>query len=242
MTEFGHKIPEYKPGMLENAVSDQFTPGAAPYEVVQVTLDVRGLTPYVDALYERMQADLGLQGGGATIDLSYEEMMLYVKTLLSSRIRYSVGWGRGQGREPVVKYNDASLVVPVFLAEVLENVGRVILDSVGIELVPVDPYKNDELLDVDQFRAVCRKLRRLERFGWVFAKAYKRKAEGDASFMSMQCVDGMVRSHTDRTPLVKAVFAYFLGMVQTRILLGHRIEYCHYSEANTLMLELTARY
>lgn len=244
MADFSQKAPggDYRLGTMESALTTHFVPKPRDFEIVDVEVRCDALMEYVDAYFSRMEGDMFLQGGGSSLSLTRAELASYVRTLIASRIRHSTRGVREGTPPPVVAHHESFVLVPPFIAEALENIGKVRLDSVGIDLIPKEMFQQEELLTRDQMHAVSRQLELMKRFGYIFAIGYRRDDRGDESFMSLQCVDGMVRSHTDTATTIKAVFAYFLGMVQVRVLLGHRIEYCHFDEAKTLIWDLAARY
>jgi hypothetical protein len=187
------------------------------FQVVDVAINLNeGLLVWIQQYYEAIELRLNQQGANM-VPFTMEELTLYVKTLIRSR----VAWTRND--PGMILHYSERVVVPSFLSFVLSGLGRVELPELGIELRPA--YISDEVMTKEAAIMFSAKLKPLSSLGFEFAEGYSRDKTGAMDLMVLQMVEGQILSHTDKGHPAYAVAAYFLGLLQVVNLLGPRVLY-----------------
>jgi hypothetical protein len=195
-----------------------------PQDVREVDVEVNFGRAFEDYLTEYFRhADSTLVAHGGTLDLTFEEFEMYIRTLVASRVAYIRG-----DRYPI--HATSRVVVPTVVSFALGSLGIVKVDTYGLVLIPKlsDP---GELMDEASMRRVSNKLEVLAHFGFVFAtQAYDRDKRGALDLMIMQYLTDQpkgpgVYSHTLDGHPAFALIAYFFELKQLQSLLGARIIY-----------------
>jgi len=187
------------------------------FQFVDVAINLNeGLLVYVEQYYEAISLRLNQQGANL-VPFTVEELMIYIKTLIKSRVT----WVRND--PGMILHYSERVMVPAFMSFVLSGIGRVEIPELGIELKPF--FIADEVMTREQAIMFSAKLKPLSSLGFQFAEGYARDKTGAMDLMVLQMVEGQVLSHTDKGHPAYAVAGYFLGLLQVVNLLGPRVLY-----------------
>lgn len=175
-------------------------PTAIAMETVDVSLSSENLVgDYARGFIQECHAKHSLRA--ENVGLTEKEMKQYAEFLLDRRVKIANGDLKESGRL-------RNFWIPAFLQLCLENVGRVVLYSRGLELVPSYDAK---VISQDEAAVISRKIGAFSDVMVILQDAMPRRVEGNEDVMSTVLIAGYVRSMGDVNP-VHAYLSAFLGL------------------------------
>lgn len=142
------------------------------------------LVDYVDVLWDRL-----LSARGELLNVSREEMLEYILTLVWIRIKHV----RDERRD--LNDYDRFLTIPAFVSTYLRLIGRATSDELGVEVLP---KMDSEFvpLSPEKMKEISSRLRFMRQIGLEFTDVLPQDRRGDWSFMTLQYVGSEVASHS----------------------------------------------
>lgn len=207
---------------MSKFVEENIAVTPARFDEVKVFISCKNmvLDAYAEELYFNIQTAVSMKGG--TFDLTAEEFMKYLITLVKARVDYV------QGRSPVVFPTDR-IVVPSFLSCVLSNIGKARHLDYGIELVPeMDPSiieSGTYFTEKADVQRISNTLRLTTGIGLEYGEGYTRMREGSFEFMTMTMMGEYIYSISKDSHPVYALLSSALGVRGIEAVLSPRITY-----------------
>lgn len=170
-----------------NLQLDGLTPTYRKWRVVKVHFSEPVLVrDYAELLSERLAFSVSVKRS-----FDPEELVEYFTTLVALRISY-VNNARFIDAERTLDrrmYND-SVTVPDIINVILNQVGRVVDQELGYEVIPV--MDKTPLLEPKRFNQLSIELRDLRALGVAYSMVLPRDRQGDPLFMTLQLADNVV--------------------------------------------------
>lgn len=200
-----------------------------------VEVRIRLLQPYIDwceSFFETANASVLMAGG--RLDVTLEEFLAYVKTLVAARVDYVRGRRAVVGPTEIVR-------VPTFIHVTLQGIGEVFSEDQYLWLIPEHDILLEEMLSPEQMISVSNRLSPLDFVGYQMAMGYDRDKRGAYDLMAMHYIieRAGVYSHDAEVELAFAPVAYFLGLQQVQVLMGERIRVAEDVTLKTRLRALT---
>jgi len=177
-------------------------PTSVPMETIEVVIDPSILIgDYALAFLKECDRTqpLRAKATGLTVD----ELFSYCVFLLDTRIKSVVSFVPQYSRFKV-------LAIPAFIQYCLENVGRVVLNDVGLTMVPT-LAETCEVITFEQALVISEKVKSFEDTLVVLTDALPRSPEGNVEVMSTALIAGYVRAQKKVSP-VSSYLGAFLGL------------------------------
>jgi len=179
-------------------------------ESLQAKVDLKSevLVEYARELTTSLNLASDVSGG--SLHFTEEEMLQYCRTLVVFRVNTV------NHDNPKIHWKDR-VCVPSFLSLVLNSIGKVSDDTLGLEIKPVVEPEKGDIMSKDDALAFSRRLYAMKTLGFSCADALPRSHEGSWEFMTMVAVDDQIMHHSsDSHP----VYAMLSSVVQLKGLLS----------------------
>lgn len=194
---------------------------------VKVGLDTIG-REYVSALFDNAESAVSKQGGRLRFDIS--DLQDYVSTLIAVRCAKVT-----RSKLPVWLAAKNDWVIPAFVSVVLENIGEVRDNGLGIQ---ISPEMEDITIEELNFLTVENELRSLSNLGFEYASAIPRSPSGSWDFMTMQVVDSEIANHDGKAHACYSLLRSFISMTTISSVLLPRVSYGHSERFKPLLTQL----
>jgi len=218
------------------AAAHRITPIPIAVQDEDVTINLgHAFDDFVSEYYQRLVSSVEM--GGGRFQLELVDFRKYIATLVASRVDYV------RGRTYTVAPRD-SILVPTLVNLALAGIGKVVIDEVGITLVPEHGVKKENQLSYLEMDTISKKLELFRHtMSFTFSRGYELDKRGAFDLMALQYIEGSkevatldgVYAHNKQPSAAYAPVSYFLGLKQLHTLLGARIMY---ADSVTLMTSL----
>lgn len=188
-----------------------------PVDFVEVKVDFGSglVADFAETYASTINSKFALRG--SALNVSSEEMLKYLNTLLLYRIQYINGQR--------VPQESRSLMIPALVALTLNNIGKVYDKDYGVELIPVLEGEID-VMDIKEALLFSRqKLLLAEDLGFELVEGLPKDRTGEANFMFFHFSGDSILRHNNAAHPGYAVLAAFFKMQQLTEVLSFRSSY-----------------
>lgn len=208
-----------------------------PVDYKQVEVALGGgvvLEEMVKALFSHVQLRASFEGM-KELPFTEVEFLAYHLALLKARIAYTLNQ-----RVPEHLHPKSRTAVPAFFCDILANIGKAEIKSLGVILVP--KFDNTQIADetleaifsdedsIKHFKEISMFLKNMTRYGFVMSEGYSADRYGQEAFMAFQLVEDTLRRHDDSAHPGYAVMAAVVCKAQMLETLSPRVMYASLEE------------
>jgi len=193
-------------------------PEPIDFKVVEVSMNPMSSKVFLDYSESlTLNLNASAESFGSSLRVTVDEIRSYLAALLYNRIAYVSRKGNNVIRR-------AAVTIPSFWVIVLENVGKVSDDTLGITLVPSmeQPLGFSTYQEIDEFST---KLRAFGRFGLSYGDQMPRDTSGSWEFMTCQAIKDRILRHDDKAHPVYALLASTVEMNSLESVITPRVKY-----------------